>query len=522
MPLIHNNEVSAAQTPLRRRTIITALQWRALLRSPYVFLLAVYVVSRVFYYLLGVRFDSRGLPSSLQFIDVELLRHHLLQSLFYLHWQPPGYNLFLGVVLKLFPSTYGAAFHAIHLVFGGTVMCLMFHLMRCLGVRVRIALTMTILFIVSPGVILYEKFLFYEFPMIFLLIVSAAFLFHFFANRSAVCAIGFLLCLFLLVLVRNQFHLIYFAFAFALMLYFAKHHRRLVTIAGSVFFAMVFALFLKNFVLFGHFASSTWMQMGLGPLLLYQMTPEERDPLIAQGKLSPAWDVEANAPVAIGDVPLDGIPVSSYRPYITMPPKTGIPVLDQELKSSGSVNYNHRGYLEAQKLYVKDLKCIMRYCPQAYLRSVAIAWFTYFLPSGDFPFLNKNLPRISGIERFCDIVMCGQFKHTSTRYILRKMSPLAIIPYTGVFLLVGLPALFIFGIWYLYRGVRRRTLGSPQALLLGFLLFNIFYITATANFLSSYENNRYRFPIDGFFIVLAALALEQVIRKSFRKENRLF
>ena len=54
-------------------------------------------------------------------------------------------------------------------------------------------------------------------------------------------------------------------------------------------------------------------------------------------------------------------------------------------------------------------------------------------------------------------------------------------------------------------------------LLLGFMLFNIAYITMVVNFLSTFENNRYRFPVDGFFLVLAVLALDRIIRKFFRR-----
>jgi hypothetical protein len=517
MPIMNKGEVTETGTPSEDSNGTGAPQWGALLRSPYTLLCAVYFVSRVVYYQLGVRFDSGGLSGYLQFIDEELLRHNLLQSLFYLHWQPPGYNLFLGIFIKLFPTTYGAALHAVHLVFGASIMCCVYYCMRSLKAGALLSFVITSVFIVSPGIVLFENFVFYEYQLAFLLVVSAALLFHSFKHRSKVSAIGFLLCQFWVVIVRNQYHLVYFVAVFLLLVYFTKHNRKLVSIAGSVLLALILSLFFKNLVLFGKFASSTWIEMGMGPLLLYQMTPQERDPLLAQGKLSGAWYAEINAPYFLNGVCIGGIPISSFKPYITMPPKTGIPILDQEFKSSGYVNYNHRGYLEAQKLYVNDLKCIMRECPKAYLRSVAIAWYTYFLPAGDFPFFTRNLPHIKKIERFFDSFLLGQFKYTEIRRSLREMYSngeyFSILFHTGFFLVIGLPMLFLFGLLFLYRRVRQRTLDLPQALLMGFILFNIFYGTATANFLSSYENNRYRFPMDGLFLVLFALAVDQLIRK---------
>jgi hypothetical protein len=488
-----------------------------LLRSPYMLLLLIFAISRVVYYALGVRFDDRGLPVYLQFIDVDLLKHHLLQSLFYLHWQPPGYNLFLGIVLKLFPepATYTVAFHIIHLMAGAVITCLLFYLMRCLGVGVRLAITVTALFMVSPGVILFENFLFYEYPIAFLLTVSAAFLFDFFVRRKAASAIGFLFCQFVLVMVRNQYHLVFMVAIFVLLLYFTKHNRRLVAGIGSLLMAAVLALYLKNLVLFGHFASSTWMEMGMGPLFIHQLTPEERQNLYTQGKLSPAVVAERQTSSSKNL----GIAISAFYPYITKPPTTSIPVLDQEFKASGTANYNNIGYLEAQKLYKKDIRFILLHYPKAYFRGFLIAWFTYFLPPGDFPFFDFNLPHLRGIERFFDIIFFGQFKYTADRKVLRHLYAqgvmLPLILYTGIFLMIGLPTLFIFGTWFLYRGVRRRMLTVPQALLLGFLLFNIAYCTVTANFLSSYENNRYRFPVDGFYLILAALLLDKMRRKIF-------
>jgi hypothetical protein len=63
------------------------------------------------------------------------------------------------------------------------------------------------------------------------------------------------------------------------------------------------------------------------------------------------------------------------------------------------------------------------------------------------------------------------------------------------------------------RGICSGVLDRPSAILLGFLLFNIGYVTAVANLLSSFENNRYRFPIDAFYVVLLGLALERLRRR---------
>jgi hypothetical protein len=67
-------------------------------------LTAVFAVSRVLYYWIGVRFNIETLPSYLQYIDPALLRTDLWRSLLYLEQQPPAFNLYLGVILHLFPN----------------------------------------------------------------------------------------------------------------------------------------------------------------------------------------------------------------------------------------------------------------------------------------------------------------------------------------------------------------------------------------------------------------------------------
>ena len=62
-----------------------------------------FIASRSLYYYLGVRFDATILFYAEQFLDVNLLQARLTESIFYLHCQPPLFNLFLGAVLKVFP-----------------------------------------------------------------------------------------------------------------------------------------------------------------------------------------------------------------------------------------------------------------------------------------------------------------------------------------------------------------------------------------------------------------------------------
>jgi hypothetical protein len=470
-------------------------------RTLYALLAMIFAVSRLGYYLLGVRFDARPVLHYFQFIDPELLKHRLFQSLFYLHVQPPGWNLYVGTVLKLFPISYPSVFHFIYLLLGLGICWAIYHLMRICGVSRWLAFSLAIWFIVSPGVVLFENYLLYEYLVAFFLVAAAVTLVHFVQDSRSLWAMLFFAALFGLVLVRNFFHLVYFAAILAALAFLFPARRRTVLLCGALPLLAILGLYAKNRMLFGSFSGSTWMGMNMDVITAHQLTGTEAADFVARGVVSP---------VSLLDL---GSPIEAYRPYIQMPARTGIPVLDDCVSSTNATNFNCLAFLQVQRIYTRDGLALLRNYPVVYLRSVEAAWFSYFLPAGDFPFFDLNRPKIHAIDRLWNIVFFGQFKEASDRKELRRLAAngarASLALYTGVFLMIGLPALWLWSVCYLITGVRRQTLDPPAAILLGFLLLNITYVTALANFLSSFENNRYRFPLDAFYVVLLGIALSR-------------
>jgi SAM-dependent methyltransferase len=479
-------------------------------RWPYLLLLLVFAVSRIVYYALGVRFDTRPLLTFFQIIDPELLRHRLLESLYYLHAHPPGFNLYAGILLKLFPTHYAIAFHVLHMILGAAIGCLLYHLMQVSGVRSAIAFTLSALFIASPGVVMFENFFLYEYLVVFLLLSAAAALYHFFERKSPGYAAAVCTLLLLLVLIRSHFQLIYLLLIFGCLVYFGQPRRRAIFMAGSLPVLLGLAFFVKNFILFGTLSGNTWMGMNMEVITSHQLTPQEAQQLIQAGVISPVSMIDA------------GAPISAYGSFIIPPPKTGIPVLDEQVTSTGATNFNNIAFLQVDKYYIRDGLAILRHYPRAYFRSIEKAWFSYFLPTGDFPFFDLNRQKIWRIDRFYNVVFFGQWKDASDRKHLEALEQSGqrwgLVFYTGTFLVIGLPLLWAGGIYYLITGWRRKTLATPTIALLAFIIFSITYLSAVANFLSSFENNRYRFQVDGFFLILFGMALEQG-RRRFPEER---
>jgi hypothetical protein len=464
-----------------------------------------FALSRLGYYLAGVRFDARPILHYYQFVDPQLLKHRLIESMYYLHVQPPGLNIYAGIALKLFPRSYPLALHIAHLVLGLAICWLIYYLMRVLGTSRWIAFALAAWFTVSPGVVLFENYLLYEYVVSFLLVVAAASLWRYAASGSFPWLLLFFVLLLALVLFRNLFHLIYVVAILATLVYFSGGRRRRVLLAGALPLLVVLGLYTKNWVLFGSFSGSTWLGMNMDTITAHQLTSREAGDFVNRGVISP---------VSLLDL---GSPIQLYRPYIQMPARTGIPVLDECVTSTGATNFNCLAFFQVQRAYTRDGLALLRNYPIVYLRSLQAAWFSYFLPAGDFPFFDLNRPRIRAIDRFWNVVFFGQFEDASDRKELRRLAAqgarASLVLHTGVFLMIGLPALWIWGVTYLVRGVRRKTLNRPSAILIGFLLFNIAYLTAVANLLSSFENNRYRSPFDAFYVVLLGVALQQLIRR---------
>lgn len=469
------------------------------LRNPRIWIVVVFVLSRLAYYAAGVRFDAAPLWDYWQLVDPDLLRQRLWESLVYLHMQPPGFNLLAGLVLKLFPDQPAPALHAIQMVQGLVAGLCLFELMRLMGVRDRFSAPLTMLFIVSPGVVLFENLFIYDYLSMAQLLLCGVLLYRFVDAPTKGRALAFQLSMLAMMLVRNGFHLPYFILLTAVMWWFMKAERGMIARAALVPLIVVTGLHLKNWALFGQFTASTWHGVQAAFVTTLQLNEDEKARLHQAGVVS-------SAALFTPDVPLE-----RFAGHFSAPAATGIPVLDRPRGLAGRPNFNHSAYLQLQGVFLDDAKAVLLHYPKAYVRSVLRAWFCYFLPVGDYPQLGENRRRIAQWDRLFNLVVFGQWKEAQPRRNLRAVEAehgaLAILPFASAYLLAGLPLLFGWGLWRLWTGSRRQTLSRADIATLAFMLYNLASLTVLFNFLACFDNNRYRLCLDGFFVVLAGMAL---------------
>lgn len=131
--------------------------------APYITIVVVFLLSRLLFSGLGVAFSYEPLLHGLwQIMDVALLRDQPLQTLWYMHAQPPLFNALIALALQLSGDNPDAAFASIY---SGLTLAGLFGFYSVamdLLKRKWIALGVTLVVATSSATILYERALMYE------------------------------------------------------------------------------------------------------------------------------------------------------------------------------------------------------------------------------------------------------------------------------------------------------------------------------------------------------------------------
>ncbi len=482
---------------------ISSEKIKRFINRPLIMIAGLFFISRLFYFYIGINFDAVSIRWFWQYIDPLLLKNNLLQSLYYLHSQPPFFNLFLGFVLKLFPGYEVAAFNIIYLIFGLILVLSVFILMIKLGISNRIAVLLTVLFTLSPSCILYENWLFYTYPIAVLLCLSALFLHRFLSKETKLDAFIFFSMLAIISLTRSMFHILWFVLCIIVLISFCRKKWKKILISAAIPFLLIFLCYAKNFYLFGGFSTSSWLGMNLSRITVSKLTRHERNLWVKEKKLS---DISLIRPFS---------PVDSYQKYFKTRQKTQIPVLDQKVRSTGHTNYNNIIYIDISKKYLKDAVSVIKNRPRLYLGAIIGAYSNYFRPSSDYSFFHNNLTKIRRYDRLFNILFYGRYFNDTWKTLdkLGNKDYLRKFFNKGVFLILMFPFLIFYGIWQAAKSLKDKPTNLAFSLTILFLCANILFVTLLGNCLELAENHRFRFMIDPFYLILLGLFLTYRFKK---------
>lgn len=457
-----------------------------------IYLGGVFAAFHAVLYALGVYFDTAPLGMYCHYADPEWLRTRLLETCFYLHVQPPLYNLFLGAVLKLFPHGEVWAFHALFLLNGFALYVLLVALQARLGVSKTLAIILSTLFMCSPSFVLFEHLLVYTLQCAFLLCLAAWLLHEFLKKKRAWAGWGFFITLFLLGGIRSMYHLVYYMIVAAAFVALAGPPRRKLVWMAVVPGLLLFSFYAKNYVLFDKFTVSTFFGKSPWTKVVGNLSWDQRVRLVEDKKLSEVslierwWATRYYPPGFQEAEGFDSIPVlrEMYRPSV------------------GEVNYNYLAQIAITDAYLKDAVYVTRHYPRVFLCTTAWSGLNYASPTP------CPLGRLSWLNALYERVFYGKVNVRLSRYI-PQLGASKHVPY--VFLLLGLPFVFCYGLWLALPLKRARACANEQRVVILFMCFTILFVGAAGVLFELNDTSRYRFETDPFYVALLGLFIQREV-----------
>lgn len=459
-----------------------------------------FIIFRLYFFYIGIFFDASPLSWYWQFIDPYLLKNHLIQSCYYLHIQPPLFNCFLGIVLKMFPNHEVYAFALIYCFQGLMLAVSIYLIMIRLGISRKLSFTFTLLFSISPSSILYENWLFYDYSLAVLLCLSALSLSKFIIGMKLRDGLYFFGTLSMIVMIRSLFHILWFIFFLGILVYVNRQNWKKIVFAAFVPFILIFLLYMKNLCVFGSFNSSSWLGMSLARMTTAQISENERKLFAKEGKISSISMIQ----------PFSDL--EQYQGDLISFENTGIPVLDQAVKSTGINNFNNLAYIDISKQYLKDAVFVLTAHPGTYLKTVLNSIRTYVRPSSDyFLFNSHNRQTLHKFETIYNRVVYGKWLNNDV-LSLRNASFIRRLLNKPIFLITAFVIGIVYGFFLILQSLLKVAGDRPFLITVFFMWINIIYVTIVGNCLEYGENNRFRFMIDPFLFILMGLFLDHVFK----------
>lgn len=466
-----------------------------------------YTLSRLVFHTCGIRWDSTFLAWGWQALDPKWMREDLARSIWYLHSQPPLFNLGVGLALKLSPESYDLWLQTAFRIMGLTMFMAMAKTLDALGVRKWIALPAVLLFLLSPSSVVYENWLFYTYPTAALLALCAFSLMRWVQTRKTLWSLAFVSLMVAVVLTRSLFQWFWVVAVLAMLWWLLREHRRSL-LQGSIAPMGLLVLFLiKNLVVFGFLGTSSWSGMNLGRIAFLSVPQETKDRLVAEGKI----------PQVCSQRTFQSL--SAYQgAYSTVNPHPEVAILSDTL-AHGTINFHHWDFVEVSRQYGKGSKTMILTDPKNYVRNVAVATTYWFQPPAAYSFVQNKTQQVNGYNRIWNYLVMGTPKNPEDAKApgkgewdqKRTLTLLTALVYA----LVSIVTLRF--AWRHRRSFRQ--LNAERLAVASFCLATVAYIFLLSTATEVGENLRFRFLTLPLGWVLLGLIAEHFARNRNRKSR---
>jgi hypothetical protein len=438
----------------------------------------VFIVSRMIAFSFGLHLNIRALSSYWQYLDLYTLKQHLLMGVWYDHAQPPVFNLFLGLILKIGGSHSTLVFTYLLKLITLINAILLFIITKKTVPTEFIPLLIALIYILSPATLVFENELFYTTFISLLLLISVSNLVRLVESGNKCNVFGVIFPLTLLCLTRSVYHIFWLLLITStLIFYFRKKPIIKTLIAVSLTgIILVGGWYVKNKMIFGKFTNSTWLGMNMARNVFHDNNVKDSS------------QIEAYEPFS---------KISVYRKFID--PRfenryLGLNDRDllKEMKNDSFINITEVSYIPVSDLYQKASLEYIRRHPGAYVKNVLQSSILYFTPATIY---SLALEQTAKIETY-DLLYSFNLTHFSKSKLQRRV----------LLMISALPKLviYLFVFFYFIR-ICLRT-GSITIWNL-FILLTIIYVFGISSFFEHYENMRFRFETEPIFLILVAQTL---------------
>jgi len=427
-------------------------------------------------------------------VDMDDLRYNLLESFIYLHAQPPLFSVYGVIVDILFEDLRAEAMYVIQTVLGmamcGMSYVILAHYTRHKTLAVFVALVLAL----NPAYFLFEALILYTIHSAFL-ILSAGFCLLLYQrtiqNRYLYL---FVLCINLLILIRSVYHLAFLIPILILVAILARHNLRRVMLGCMVICLLSLGWYVKNWVVFDSFSSSSWFGMSLWKVAREDYRDEELQELLDLGVLTDSS-------------------VIWFRPFMLPSAYPEFEPVESDIRILSNDDLYNVNYPKINLFYRINALRLIQHDIGRYLNGALRAYGYYSCPSSTYELMEDNIDTFPASHQDASVElfhMRGLIRDIANRLGLSvdDFGACSNLYFLMPMMIVGYPVFLLF---YCHINLKRWREIIRRDSVLVFTWGIVTYTTIVTSLLEIPENARFKFMIEVPMFIFMVVIVYRVV-----------
>jgi len=466
---------------------------------------AVYVLAC----LTGQRFNTDYLNYGWQLIPWDVLSTDPLRSVFYLHIQPPIWNLFLGTTAWMSPFSDRVTLQVLMALIGFAVAWLAALLGQRLGLSRRVAVIVALIATLHPEVLKGAFEPTYELATAVLLLAVLIAVSDLTRKENVRRSLVILaIAVTVTALTRSLYHP---AWALVIVVFGLWLMRRRINWKSSVLVLSIPVIFMgswmaKNEVMFGHTTMSSWFGMNLQRAVIPVLPKDDLDEMYAKGQISEIAMIGPFGKYELYEnVFEDCVPTRSHR-SLAEPMRT----TDQ-----WSPNFNYECFLPLYDQAGKDAIAVIKEHPEAWLEGRLWSLRTTIAVS---PIPSESKSEVmTGLDRVFSIARLDFGGVLSTKgWGTPIYGQLEAHADFGLMLIPMYLTIGWIGLWQILQRLRRKQLSAASTIyVVG--SFTVAFTVIVGAIAELGEQSRFRTMIDPIVTVMFLALVIPVVQRWYRR-----